>query len=339
MRLFFLLIAISLKMFAQGQAQFKEHFIEANRLASNGNYETAFALLAGEAERDLDCHALGYYWNWCLEFGQKVNDSTYTFPSKTEQVFGKVFIYQFKWRQMLDYTLAKCPKNGLLNKAKGYQLYLGALEAVDLKIEEQKMGEVISHLKRALQGGANDTLTNFYLGQGLEYQSKYAEAIRYYKKAFQLDDGHLQSLLKVAACYGKLNEWDSCYSYADFVLPIAESSHTRATAFRLKAEALAALEKPKPAKKLFKQAMRLIPDDYDNHLAYIDFLYPNQKKKACKEAVSLLRKNIFHRHIYFAYEFMFDQKDREEIYNRVASDLPSNGSEVKWLQQKRRLKR
>jgi tetratricopeptide (TPR) repeat protein len=324
-------------MFAQGQAQYKEHFIEANRLASNGNYETAFALLAGEAERDLDCHALGYYWNWCLQFGQKVDDSTYTFPSKTDQVFGKVFIYQFEVRQMLDHALATCPKNGLLNKAKGYQLYLEALEASDLNIEEKKMGGMIAHFKRALQGGANDTITNFYLGQGLEYQSKYGEAIRYYKKAFQLDDGHLQSLLKVAACYGKLSEWDSCYAYADFVLPIAASNLTRATAMRLKAEALTALDLRKPAKKLFNQAMHLSPDNYDNHLAYIDFLYPIKKRRACKEAVALLQKNIYHRHIYFAYEFIFDKTDREEIYNRVEGDLSPNEEALKWLQQKRRV--
>lgn len=336
MRYFFLLIAISLKMLAIGQAQFKEHYIEADRLASYGNYESAFALIASEAEQELDCHALGYYWNWCLLFGDKVNDSTFTFPILTKQVFGKAFIYTFKKEQMLRLVLSKCPTNGLLNKARGYQLYLEALLEKDLDIEERKMLGVVKHLRKALQGGVNDTVTNFYLGQGLEYQTKYGEAIRYYRRSYQLDDSHLQSLLKIAACFGKLSDWDSCLSYANTVLPIAETVWVRATAMRLKAEALAALNKRKSAKKLFKKVMQLTPNDYDNHLAYIEFLYPEKKKKACKEAAKLLRNNIFHRHIYYAFSFLFETSDREEIYNRVAGELDTNSKDLKWLQANRK---
>ena len=101
MRLLFLLISISLKMFAQGQAQYKEHFIEANRLASNGNYETAFALLAGEAETRFRLSCLGILLGiGACNSVKKWMTGTYTFPSKTDQVFGKVFIYQFEVRQM-----------------------------------------------------------------------------------------------------------------------------------------------------------------------------------------------------------------------------------------------
>jgi len=325
----FFCFMINLGIMAQPNSQ--AHFIEANRLASDGNFATAFALIQGEAEGDLNCHAIGYYWDWSLQFGEKVNDSTYQFQANKNQVFGATFLYSFTAKMMLQNALKRCPNNGPLNKAMGYQKYQLALKSNNLDKEGDLMNSVVLHMRQAIRGGTNDSITNFYLGLGLEYQSKYGEAIRYYKKTYALNDAILQSLLKVAACYGKLNQWDSCYHYANEVLSFAEIALIKATALRLKAEALAAKKQRKNAKKLFVKALKWFPTDYDNHLAYVEFLYDTKKKKACKEAVKLLQQHIYHRHVYAALAFTFNREEREEIYQNVIDELPKESKELVWL--------
>lgn len=317
-------------IFAQGAG--KAHFIEAKKLASQGNYKSAFALIENEAERENDCTALGYYWLWSLQYGNKLTDSSFRFVSNsTNKGFGIANIHTFKTNQTLERLTDRCPTNGSINQAMGYRYWKEATETVNLEQEALLMDKSVEYLQKALRGGAYDTLSTYYLAIGLEFQAKFGEAIRYYQKTYGLDDSHYQSLLNAAACFGKLSQWDSCIKYAQTVLTFTDDIQEKATAYRLKAEAIAGKEDRKSAHKLFKKSLKLTPNDYDNNLAFIEFLYQKRRGKACKRAIDLLDNNIFNKHIHVAYDFIFSADDALKIYEKSLKKLKEGSVEYKHL--------
>ena len=341
----YIIFILAFSLNAQGQSY--QIYLEADKQAAAGNYETAFQLIEDQKETD-QCRVLGYYWSWVALYSDTRNSLTVQFPSgsSSKNVLGTTFTYKFKNSEALGALLnTGCSSNGNLSKAAGIlswellenyktsalskRIELGYLKKdVELeKLEEAYQEKFLnlsdkagSHFKKALQLGVYDSITTFGLANSLEYQSKYREAIRYYKKAYALNSNYYLALLKTAACFGKTGDWDSCSVYAQKVIFRSDEESELAVAHRLQAEAFWYGQKnKKKAKKSYKKANKLDAGEYDNSISYIGFLQESGKhKKAMKQAIKFLKNNKDNSHIYSGLSFIFKDKEMGKIIKKAS---------------------
>jgi tetratricopeptide (TPR) repeat protein len=99
---------------------------------------------------------------------------------------------------------------------------------------------------------------NYYLvGQCLEKERKYDEALVAYKKAFEIDACEILTLNRIALCYCNLKEYNKTIEYADLALKeSAEMEHTNSLAYRLRGEANMWLNNEKKALQDFNLSIQ-----------------------------------------------------------------------------------
>jgi tetratricopeptide (TPR) repeat protein len=291
-------------------------------MADQGQFANAFSLLQNDYESASNCLALGYYWYWSIVYGELENDTMVSFRSSEKGIAksNNSFEFVFESRNSLKNAMISCPRNGLVFKAAGLQSWSKVKKLSIEQGQELEADKAQLYFKKALEYGVVDSLTTYGLAEALEYNAKYAEAIRYYLKSYNINKNQVQALLKVSSCFGKINKWDSCYSYAHMAELRAENDEQLATAYRLKAESnWQGFNKKKDARKLFLKSLRTNPGNYDNEISYISFLQASRKyRKACKRATDLLENQPYHEHINVGLAYIFKYKQLTKIYNTAA---------------------
>jgi|GEM_PF-5569369 len=268
-------------------------FYEANKQALDGNLETAFGILSTDAKKD-DCNALGLYWQWCLTLSSERDLGNLKFSFNTalpygkSLLIGKQFSYQFEAKNHILKLANQCPNNGYINKAAGmYYLFLESNNtAVDFT------DSVNYYLGMALKTGAYDTFTLYHYATTFQAKGKFLEAIYYYKKAYELDDGQLKNLLGIAASQAQLYKYDSAIFYAKQALQFCAENdlETKAIATRILANANFEIGNNKLAKNYFKRSFGYDANRFDTHLAYFRFLAQTKPSKGCKQGKQLIAK-------------------------------------------------
>jgi len=266
---------------------------EANKQAMEGNVETAFNILSTDAKKG-DCNALGLYWQWALNYSYERDYNSLKFafnsaiPRSNNLLVAKQFSYQFEAENHILTLANRCPSNGLVNKAAG--MYYLLLEANNAAVDYTD--SVHYYLGIAIKTGAYDTFTLYHYATTLQAKSKYLEAIYYFKRAYDLDDGQLKNLLGVAASQAQLYKYDSAIAYAKQALLFSAENDitTKALSTRIMANAYSEMGNNKLAKNYFKQSFGYDADRFDTHLSYFRFLAQTKPNKGCKQGKKLINQ-------------------------------------------------